>query len=178
MLSKSATAKHKARGFKLKTRKAAHTRKGIRLGVRMGPITRKKNPRRFAPSMIQLEGMIKRKTALENWKRQAALKYGKNWTRNDLTEHERAVLDSLAGKHYRKGNPMQRNTRKWIEARTRLLAQLLNMPLGLERNNPGDYARYTITNPSQSHNYSPSLKAGEMDIWLSGAIAVARGEFK
>jgi len=67
-----------------------------------------------------------------------------------------------------------RVTQKWLDARIKLLSELSGMPLSLESNNPGDYRRYKVTNPGGSHNYSPGLKAGEIDIWLSGAIAAFR----
>jgi len=50
---------------------------------------------------------IKKTNKLTDWRRQAALKYGKNWTRKDLTEYERNKLDNLAGKHYQKENPIK-----------------------------------------------------------------------
>jgi len=77
------------------------------------------------------------------------------------------------GRNVRAKNP-DRVTRKWLDARVKLLSELSGLPLSFESNNPGDYRRYTVTNPEGSHNYSPSLKAGEIDIWLTGAIAAFR----
>lgn len=69
-----------------------------------------------------------------------------------------------------------RANRKWLEARVRLLSELLGgVALRVESNNPGDYRRYRLTNESGSHNYhSRSYKAVEFEIWLSGAIDVLR----
>lgn len=69
-------------------------------------------------------------------------------------------------------NPAQRATPAWLEARVRRLSNMLEMPLSFSRQNPGDGARYQVLDASGSHRISGTLKAGDMDMWLTGAIDV------
>lgn len=69
-----------------------------------------------------------------------------------------------------------RVNQKQLIARMQLLSNLTGIPMGLNRMNPGDGATYCVEAADGSRQYSPRLKAGELNVWLGGAIWAAEAK--